>query len=86
MDVHGSRLRTSAVFSPTMALHPSPPLRGGPLRVLVTAAESPGSGALVFAIMTRTMGIAELLAVPVDDEPAPIDERPVPFAGRGGGK
>lgn len=65
-----------------MPLPPSPPLRGNPLRVLVTAAESPGSGALVYALMTRTMGIAELLALPVDDEPAPLDERPRPYADR----
>lgn len=64
-----------------MPLPPSPPLRGKPLRVLVAAAESPGSSALVFALMTRTMGIVELLDAPID-EPMPLDERPVPFAGR----
>ena len=65
-----------------MALPTSPPLRGSALRALVTAAESPGSGALVYALMTRVMGIVALMELPADEEPMPVSEKPVPFAGR----
>lgn len=67
-----------------MSLPPTPPLRGRALRALVAAAEAPASGLLVYALMVRTMGIASLLDEPIDDEPMPLDARPVPFAGRGG--
>jgi len=65
-----------------MPLPPSPPMRGKALRVLVAAAESPGSAHLVYALMTRSMGIVDLLALTPEGEPMPVDERPVPFAGR----
>jgi hypothetical protein len=57
-------------------------MRGAALRALVTAAESPGSGAVVYALMTRVMGIVALMEVPADEEPMPVSEKPVPFAGR----
>ena len=66
-----------------MPMPSSPPLRGAALRALVTAAESPGSGAVVYALMTRVMGIVALMEIPADEEPMPLSEKPVPFAGRG---
>lgn len=65
-----------------LKLSPPPPLSGTALKALVAAAEAPASGALVFAIMSKQMGITELLSTPCEGEPHPIDERPRPFAGR----
>ena len=59
-----------------MKLPPTPPLNGGALRALVAAAESPATGSLIYALMSKQMGIADLLAIPVDDEPMPLDHRP----------
>ena len=66
-----------------MRLPSAPPLRGHALRALIAAAEAPAAGSLVYSLMVRTMGIAGLLRESLDDEPMPLDARPIPFAGRG---
>jgi len=62
-----------------MKLPPPPPLSGPALRTLVAAAETPASGALVFRTMTKQMGIDDLLTVPDEGEPLPIDQRVLPL-------
>lgn len=64
-----------------MKLPPPPPLSGPALRALVAAAEAPGTGTLVFAMMTKQMGIDVLDGIPAADEPLPIDERVLPLPG-----
>lgn len=65
----------SGAESPDSYAMKTPPLSGPALKTLVAAAEAPATGALVFKTMTKQMGIDDLLEIPDEDEPLPIDQR-----------